>query len=315
MMQLNIDKITEILLKKGYKKELIEKCLFAKKFKRIYSNKNNNLDVELIKILYLNYFVPIYKIAMLIGKIDGCLRTFMIKNNIPMRGHFTGKNSANNFFEEIDSKEKAYFLGLILADGCVRISKNSTYLRIELTENDSYILEEFNKIGNFNEKISVSDYDKFHKPKKYININSKKICDDLVNLNIVPNKSNLDIEISPRILNNPFFSHFIRGFFDGDGIAFKDGRIGFCGQYNIMKTIHSFFIKKMNFSNTKISYNKSNKIYYIFWSSKKDVYKFYNYIYKDSNNLFLKRKKSKIENKIRLIAKEFADDNLVNLYT
>ena len=46
-----------------------------------------------------------------------------------------------SYFETIDSEEKAYWLGFILADGCLK----GHQFCLCLSECDKYILEEFNK--------------------------------------------------------------------------------------------------------------------------------------------------------------------------
>lgn len=57
--------------------------------------------------------------------------------------------------------------------------------------------------------------------------------------------------------------HFIRGFFDGDGIAKTNGYIGFCGDYNMLSFIKKELLKECNVNDNMITYNKSNHIYYI----------------------------------------------------
>src|SRR5690606_14362207 len=46
-----------------------------------------------------------------------------------------------NFFDNIDTEEKAYFLGLLCADGCNHI--NNTKVSLFLKESDKEILEKF----------------------------------------------------------------------------------------------------------------------------------------------------------------------------
>ena len=72
------------------------------------------------------------------------LKEILKKNNIIPRN----KSIANriyfcddNYFEKIDSKDKAYFLGLLMADG----NKYKNTVRIELQEKDKSILELFKK--------------------------------------------------------------------------------------------------------------------------------------------------------------------------
>lgn len=51
-----------------------------------------------------------------------------------------------NYFNVVDTKEKAYFLGLLYADGCNVNHPTTGELSITLQEEDSYILEKFKQV-------------------------------------------------------------------------------------------------------------------------------------------------------------------------
>lgn len=118
------------------------------------------------------------------------------------------------YFKDIDTEEKAYWLGFIYADGNVNKAQNT--LRINLQVNDSNHLVKLNKSigGNF----SVRIYDEVHKDKSYpmsqILIYSTSMVKDLMSYGVFPNKT--DKIIFPDLPEN-LIRHFIRGYFDGDG--------------------------------------------------------------------------------------------------
>lgn len=114
----------------------------------------------------------------------------------------------DNFFETIDTEEKAYWLGFIMADGYTMHSKKQKRLRIALGKKDESHLVEFIKSINSNQTINYDNRN------PYVDINSTKMCDDLSKYGVVPNKSNK--EIVPGISEH-LMHHFIRGLFDGDG--------------------------------------------------------------------------------------------------
>lgn len=118
------------------------------------------------------------------------------------------------YFKDIDTEGKAYWLGFIYADGNVNKAQNT--LRINLQANDSDHLVKLNKSigGNFNVRI----YDEVHKDKSYpmsqILIYSTSMVKDLMSYGVFPNKT--DKIIFPDLPEN-LIRHFIRGYFDGDG--------------------------------------------------------------------------------------------------
>lgn len=287
-------------LQKYFDEDLINKVMSSNKYDRNLNTNKIQLNIEVIKTLYLKYELPLYKIAMLYGVCDVTIGRRLRKENCLMKGHKCGKNSNNNYFENIDSSDKAYFLGLIFADGNIRIDNRnnkgvSKIFQISLTEEDNYILETFNQYANFNSSL-IKHHNNDNKPRYGLCINSSKIYDDLNNLGVTARKSKEGIEFIPD-LSDELIPHFIRGYFDGDGIAKKEGYIGFCGDIKVIQYIKTQLIAKCNVKDNAITYNKSNSIYYIQWASKKDVQSIFNYLYKDKSNLYLKRKYIKIKNR------------------
>lgn len=291
-------------LLKYFDEDLIEQVLSSNKYKRIIGSKNNTkgqkekININIATTLYEKYNLPLYKIAMLFGVSDASIRTYLINNNVMMKGHKCGINSFNNYFEKIDSADKAYFLGLTFADGNIRTDSRGggrKIFSIMLTEEDKYILERFNKYANFNSKLIIH-HKKEIKPRYGLQINSTKIYDDLINLGITPRKSKEGLKLIPNIPKE-YIPHFIRGYFDGDGIAKKEGYIGFCGDIKIIEYIKKELILKCNVRNNTITFNKSNNIHYVQWSSLKDVKAIFDYMYKDKKDLYLDRKYKKIKNR------------------
>lgn len=117
-----------------------------------------------------------------------------------------------NYFETIDSSEKAYWLGFIYADGCVYEGNNgnSYRLQINLKESDKPHLEKFQESIGSSYKIGYNANTK----SVSLKINSTKMCKDLINLGVIPRKSL--VCTMPNIPYN-LKSHFVRGLFDGDG--------------------------------------------------------------------------------------------------
>ena len=125
-----------------------------------------------------------------------------------------------DFFHNIDTEEKAYWLGFIVADGWVAYGKNNSgELGIELKLSDIEHLKKFNKSINGNYKINIRERKSPFKEDATIKmcgirIYSIQIVNDLCNFGVIPHKTH---QIKLADLNENLMPHFIRGYFDGDG--------------------------------------------------------------------------------------------------
>src|ERR1035437_4356361 len=120
------------------------------------------------------------------------------------------------YFDVIDTEDKCYFLGLLLSDG----SNNYKNVSIGLSGDDKSILEIFSKILYDNHRPllvnKLSDINENHKDSHKLFICNKHICETLRKIGMIKNKTyNMPF---PSVIDNCFkFSHFLRGYFDGDG--------------------------------------------------------------------------------------------------
>lgn len=210
-----------------------------------------------------------------------------------------------NYFENIDTEEKAYWLGFLYADGCVtQATAHSRRLQINLSVKDKhhlYLLKE--SLGSTAEiKDFLSDGSKHNFGKSEqsrLTINSNKLCDDLIDKGCKPNKTNT--ATAPKI-EEKLMKHFIRGLIDGDGsfsiIPRKDyngNRVQFELVGNSMELIE--FVKEFlceNNINVNIYLRKTNNTKRLITSSIKEIAKLFELIYKDSK-IHLQRKYDKIE--------------------
>ena len=88
-----------------------------------------------------------------VAKEIGCSQNTVIRllkeNDIPRRQPSSHRTHTfnYNYFDSIDTEEKAYFLGLLWADGFC--DKNTGNIIISLQEEDGYILEKFKDVVEF----------------------------------------------------------------------------------------------------------------------------------------------------------------------
>lgn len=163
-----------------------------------------------------------------------------------------------NYFNIIDTEDKAYWAGFIMADGSVIYNTDTRAygLSIKLQGGDAHHLRKFNKCIDGN--VHVKEFtrkgnfpDKSYNDKYYdgcsIRLYSQKIAQDLIDIGILPNKTYKDIKM-PNISDNLMW-HFVRGFLDGDGhVCVPQGenkygyRIGFtCGSKSFLLEMQGFF--------------------------------------------------------------------------
>lgn len=149
-----------------------------------------------------------------------------------------------SIFSVIDTEEKAYWLGFILADGYLNEERN--FLQIKLGNKDKEHLFKFAKFMGFsdeqaNEAIKQDFGGAYTRDNVcwVIKINSKEVVEDLKKYNIFQAKSTNEI---PFKLNNiELEKHYIRGILDGDGFIRQSlNGFGVVGSYNVLKYIKDF---------------------------------------------------------------------------
>jgi hypothetical protein len=153
----------------------------------------------------------------------------------------------DNYFETIDTEEKAYWLGFIYADGYVSVRKcGQKTFGVALSSIDEELLIKLNKSldSTYPIKRYFTSGNNEYKSVEYsrILITSDKLVDDLINLGVLENKTNI---IKPPSIKEEFIKHFIRGYMDGDGTISKslsNYYVGFLGTDDILNYISNYLI-------------------------------------------------------------------------
>lgn len=217
------------------------------------------------------------------------------------------KKINENFFKKW-SPEMAYVLGFFAADGCMMKNRRGAHF-IEFQITDKDILLKIRKCLGSNHKISIREEKDNCKTRYRLQIGSKVIFRDLLNLGLTPRKSNT-IKL-PKIPDE-YFSQFVRGYFDGDGNVYANtykraGRgdklsitllSGFtCGSRSFLKKMH-LKLKKVAFISGGTLYKSNSGVHRLYFSVK-DSSRMYSFIYNNAGNLFLSRKKRVFEEYFR----------------
>ena len=189
-----------------------------------------------------------------------------------------------NYFEEINSSNKAYWYGMLMADGCVRTHKDGgMQLTLELSNTDYDHLVKFKKSMNFTGPITSRK----NRPMSCVRISRQKICQDLINKGCVPNKT-VDGWIDEFILQGLYKYDFLRGYLDGDGYIDKK-------RYRVIFTVKSELIRDslmrlMKEFNPHIV--EEDTFYRIVVENKEDFYNLLSKLYVCSGEMYLERKKA-----------------------
>lgn len=220
-----------------------------------------------------------------------------------------------NYFEEINTPQKAYWLGFMYTDGY--ITTNNRW-GIALSIKDIDHLKKFTKAFDCN--VNIKTRKRISKFESTLGveyeecsfmINNSKMHKDLIAKGVINNKTKTMVFPSIDIVPEKFLSHFIRGLFDGDGSyslsvshpKYKDKL------YNVTACEISFVCCSKTFieqlaniistkTNIKIRIDKSSKkdLYVLRISNKKDLLNFINYVYDiDNKDEKLERKYLKVQ--------------------
>ena len=258
--------------------------------KRKHKNNNNFCS----KDCYHKYLVKTPHVRVCLR----CAQKFVL-NNIAYekRGHgkycsmdcskFATKKYSfdEKFFDNIDTENKAYWLGFCMADAC----NTTDELRIELSAKDENHLLKFKNDIVAEQNITYR-YRGEHKMSS-IGLSSRYMCKSLSRLGCIKNKSfDLTYPEIPSILDKDF----IRGFFDGDGCIYVRTPNRTWSIFSVSKDfLFSIKDKIENAIDIKPSYYEQNiNGHLIVIRKKNDIEKLYHYLY-DGATIFMDRKKNK----------------------
>ena len=197
-----------------------------------------------------------------------------------------------DIFENIDSAEKAYWLGFLAADGCNYQREHNASIILNVHEKDIEHLEKFKQFCHTDAEIkSYIGYEGFSNqtPMCKITLNSKKISNDLIDKGILPNKS---LILQPPHILEEFYKPFILGYFDGDGSISKTSQYN---NYSISiqgtKEILTWICEVLDWDAKleKRNINSNNNSYYIRCGGTNKPYQILNQLY-NSCEIHLDRK-------------------------
>ncbi|WP_130859943.1 LAGLIDADG family homing endonuclease [Gracilibacillus phocaeensis] len=238
--------------------------------------------------LEINEIIKLYEdgestteIATIANVSSRYIRMLLKQHHVEMRprGSWKRKYTLNEDYFKTWSNNMAYILGFIIADGT--IARDVQF--VSIAQKEKYILEAIREELGSNQPIVKNKDTGVY----MLTINSKVMKNDLIEIHgVKPNKSST-IEF-PHVPKE-YMSHFIRGYFDGDGyINYKQYTVTFVsGSKSFLEALINV-LKEKEFTP---QFQQQGANYRVHIRGRKSVKLFSDWIYKDKNEgLYLIRK-------------------------
>jgi len=200
---------------------------------------------------------------------------------------------SRDFFDVIDTECKAYYLGLIFADGSVICDGKGKY-RLALSLNDPEPVYGLKEALGASAPVTKRHYPAWTNAQYCLVVSDKQMVQDLVRQGAIQNKT-LTLQF-PRGLPESLVRHFIRGYMDGDGhvCCLKENgktilRVSFYGTDDLVRGCVEYLYREVQLkSGGTFQHGKLTQ----FSRSQLQADKVLSHLYEGSQH-FLKRKKDK----------------------
>lgn len=260
--------------------------------KQIVIKLDENEIVELYKTQSIKSIASIYSVGYRV--ITKIIKLHNIKIKQPGIRTF---NINEDVFKSIDTPQKAYWLGFLLADG--HLTKLGR-VKITLAKYDQHVLYRWMKfLGCEDPPIYRSPS---RNPQMSVGVQSKKIKKDLESKGFHEFKDGTNQKILQYIPEN-IFSHFVRGYFDGDGsISYRRVRLtdkSYGNKLSWTSGIASKYNRNLDGISNIIPIDSiiqdRNDGYYLLFTNKSNCRNLGSYIYDNCDDLYIDRKKVRFD--------------------
>lgn len=213
------------------------------------------------------------------GITPDAVRLVLKKMNVTLRprGSWKRKYHVNEHYFKTWSNNMAYILGFFAADGMIP-SKGQ---QISFAQKDMSILNLIKQELDSNHPIILNETTNVY----ILNLNSRVLKEDLMHIHgFTPRKS---MSVQMPDIPGRYKSHFIRGYFDGDGCVYKDKLFIniVCGSKDFVHSLSEVLDEQTIKNQIKVF----NNYFRLYISGPKDVQNFFRWIYEDKE-LYMERK-------------------------
>ena len=284
----------------GEKLNRTERAITAKCFDLNLYKKDvpwNDHDLEFIKNNYME--MSNKELSQILNRTENAIHLQASRMGLKKYPYFCDYH----YFDNIDTEEKAYWLGFLSADGWINRNEDtgSCAVGIELQYADLNHLKKFNKsiAGNYQitDRWRVCSLSKDQTKKHHtctIRIFSKNMYNSLINLGFSNNKS---YDFQFPTIDKKLLRHYIRGYFDGDGCLTVTNKFFAVQFITASESFINSLIALLEELDLHVSHhNYINDFGTLMFNPRltrnADKLKFLDYIYKDSS-IYLDRKYKK----------------------
>jgi hypothetical protein len=240
--------------------------------------KRKEIDVEEVIRLYTEDNLSASKISKLFN-VDVATITNRLKvNNIEVKKTHRKYLINKDYFEVIDTEDKAYWLGFLMADGY----NSGKFIRVDIK--DEGHLEKLRDRIYVNCDMPVRE--KYNNNTKiyYLTIQDPKLVLDLEKLGIVKRKSMI---CKFPLIKEEMYKYFIKGVFDGDGSLnycmdgnYRRYTFSIVGSYNLINSIKD----EISSIGVNVGFRKTKTIYEMHIRGNRQILKALNWLYSDTNS-------------------------------
>lgn len=257
------------------------------------------VSTEVLTQLYWDQGLNLREIGSQLGCSHRTVGNWMSSLGIERRQAAEGRRSSFDARLEKEfstwSPRMAEFLGYIWADGSVSLDKRA--LELKCSRKDKVILEVLKEEFGFHQ--SVCDRDEYNPEtgktyfKSTMVISGVRFVGRLVSYGIVPRKTYLDLSF-PNVPEE-FLSHFIRGYFVGDGcISLKRdgegcGSVGYYGSEKFLRRLNYLLMSVVPIASG--SFQERPGCWRVCWYSRSNIEALGRFMYGDDTLKLLPRKR------------------------
>lgn len=273
-------------------------------------------EFQQIVINLVNEGKTVSEIAKQLGKNMSSISSVVKRFNLSPKKAYEN-TVRNDFFDTIDTEEKAYLLGFFIADGCINktTTRSKGRFSINQSEDDKEIVKAYKEYLQVPSEIQLLNNQSGVKHRKtqwrirWTSIHMMETMETIYNIHS-HKTTDTEFEFPIKLIPENLQRHFVRGFIDGDGYMGDNGKIhnfsvSIIGVSEKFITMIGDLVSSATGMTYKLYKTKEKTIDYLslrWYSNRTDklekITKLKDYLYNNAT-IFLHRKREKIEDYIK----------------